>query len=86
MWIDPSSVLPRRGVVVKQLIEMDLCCGGQRDFFARKPFPVSRQQQLERRGVPFANLAAAAGSQSDMLVPTQDREPQNRRIQICFRK
>jgi outer membrane protein OmpA-like peptidoglycan-associated protein len=41
---------------------------------------------LVRSGVAGASLTAVAGSQSEMLVPTQDREPQNRRVAVKFRK
>lgn len=42
--------------------------------------------ELERQGVPAAEIAIVARGKRDLLVPTADgvREPQNRRVQIVF--
>ncbi len=41
---------------------------------------------LIRKGVAAGSLSVAAGSEADQLVPTTEREPQNRRVMITFRK
>jgi len=41
---------------------------------------------LIRKGVAAGSLSVAAGAEADRLVPTTEREPQNRRVMITFRK
>ncbi len=41
---------------------------------------------LIRKGVDAGRLSVAAGAETDRLVDTAEREPQNRRVVISFRK
>lgn len=41
---------------------------------------------LIRKGVDAGSLTVTVGSQADRLVDTTEREPQNRRVVISFRK
>jgi OOP family OmpA-OmpF porin len=42
--------------------------------------------ELEKQGVPSAEIAIVAKGKHDLLVPTADgvKEPQNRRVQIVY--